>query len=184
LNEELNILLNGCIKYDRLSQEKLYRQFYPALFALCNKFFDDEHDIKTALNNGMLQVFNNIEKYDIAKGDLFGWTYSIVRNAAISLIRTKKSKPTTEQLSSDLKVEASINPLKDLESEIVEKYLKSLSLTTRAVFSLFYIEEFLIKEIAAGLDMKEGTVKWHMSDGRNKLKIFFKEDIKQVVYAR
>ena len=176
--------MQGCINYDRLSQEKLYRHFYPALFALCKKFFDDEHDIKTALNNGMLQVFNNIEKYDYKKGELFGWIYTIVRNATISSVRAKKAVPATQELVIDLQIETSTNPLKDANKETVEKYLKTLNLTTRAVFNLFYVEGFLIKEIATGLDMKEGTVKWHLSDGRNKLKTFFNNDTKQVVYAK
>lgn len=92
MTDNLNILLKGCIRYDRLSQEKLYQQVYPDLFALCHKFFDDEHDILTALNNGMMSVFNNIEKYDTRKGDLYGWIYSIVRNAAISVVRIKNEK--------------------------------------------------------------------------------------------
>lgn len=153
----------------------MYRQLYPDLLLLCSKFFDDEHDILTALNNGMMQVFNNIEKYDVAKGDLRGWVYVVVRNAAISLVRAKKSKPTTQQLTADLQIEASINPFKDIANEIAIQYLQTLTTTTRAVFNLFYLEGYLIKEIAASLDMKEGTVKWHLSDGRNKLKVFFIE---------
>lgn len=182
--DELDILLKGCIKYDRLSQEKLYRQLYPALFVLCCKFFDDEHDILTALNNGMLQVFNNIEKFDAGKGDLKGWVYIIVRNAAISLVRSKKTKPVTQELSAELQVEVSINPFKGANDDIAITYLKSLNTTTRAVFNLFYIEGLLIKEIAFCLDMKEGTVKWHLSDGRNKLKTFFNNTVKNTVYAK
>ncbi len=184
MTNELNILLQGCKKYDRLSQEKLYRQLYPALFVLCCKFFDDEHDILTALNNGMLQVFNNIEKFDAAKGDLKGWVYIIVRNAAISLVRSKKAKPTTQELTKELQVEVSMNPFKGANDEVVVTYLKSLSTTTRAVFNLFYIEGLLIKEIAICLDMKEGTVKWHLSDGRSKLKTFFNNSVKNTVYAK
>ena len=132
----------------------------------------------------MLQVFNNIENYDEAKGDLYGWTYIIVRNAAISLVRSKKSKPTTQQLSADLQIEASTNPLKDIAHEKVVSYLKTLSTTTRAVFNLFYVEGYLVKEIAIDLDMKEGTVKWHLNDGRNKLKIFFNSNVKNKEYAK
>ena len=39
----------------------------------------------------MLNVFNGIEKYDINKGDLAGWIYCIIRNASITLLRTKKT---------------------------------------------------------------------------------------------
>ena len=182
--EDLNILLKGCIKYDRLSQEKLYLQFYPGLFVLCNKFFDDEHDIITALNNGMMNVFNNIEKYDASKGELPGWMYSIVRNAAISHVRTKRNEQKLLEITSELQIEASVNPFKDATNETVISFLNRLSITTRAVFNLFYLEGFLIKEIAISLDMKEGTVKWHLNDGRNKLKTIFNTNVNSKVYAK
>lgn len=184
MEEDLNILLKGCKQYDRLSQEKLYRQFYPALFVLCNKFFHDEHDIITALNNGMMKVFNNIEKYDTKKGDLAGWIYIIVRNAAISHVRSKKNEKVMQEISSELQVESSVNPFKDAPDETVISFLNTLSTTTRAVFNLFYLEGFLIKEIAISLDMKEGTVKWHLNEGRNKLKKIFNTNVNKMVYAK
>jgi RNA polymerase sigma factor (sigma-70 family) len=162
----------------------LYRQLYPKLLQLCSKFFDDEHDILTALNNGMLQVFNNIEKYEVAKGTIDAWVYVVVRNAAMTLVRNKKTTPKTQELTAELQVETSVNPLKDISNEAVLVYLKTLSITTRAVFNLFYIEGLLIKEIAINLDMKEGTVKWHLSDGRNRLKIFYANTTKNELYAK
>ena len=184
MTDDLNILLKGCIKFDRLSQEKLYRQFYPDLFALCHKFFDEEHDILTALNNGMMNVFNNIEKFDGHKGDLAGWVYSIVRNAAISVVRTKRREMITHELVGDLQLEASINPLSHLDEEVILAFLSSLGATTRAVFNLFYMEGFLIKEISQCLDLKEGTVKWHLSECRAKLKANFYGQLKYSVYAK
>jgi RNA polymerase sigma factor (sigma-70 family) len=162
----------------------MYRHFYPALFSVCCKFFDDEHDIITAMNNGMLQVFNKIETYDAAKGSLEGWVYTIVRNAAISMVRAKKTKTSTQELTCDLQIETSINPFANESNETIIKYLKTLTSTTRAVFNLFYVEGFLIKEIAIQLDMKEGTVKWHLNDGRNKLKTYFNSNIKNELYAK
>ena len=184
MTEDLKILLKGCIKYDRVSQAKLYQRFYPDLFALCNKFFDDEHDILTALNNGMLNVFNNIKKYDAAKGDLSGWVYGIVRNAAISNVRAKKKEMIYQEMMPDMKIETSTNPFKDANEELVISFLTTLTTTTRAVFNLFYIEGFLIKEIAQCLDMKEGTVKWHLNEGRNKLKLIYNNNSNTMVYAR
>lgn len=183
MNNELHILLQGCLAYDRVSQERLYKQFYPDLFKLCHKFFDDEHDIITALNNGMLNVFNNINKYDPAKGDLFGWVYSIVRNAAISHIRSKKNKGNFTELKGELQVEAVANPFEKFGHIELVTALKILSTNTRAVVNLFYIEGFMIKEIAVLLDMKEGTIKWHLNEGRTKLKQFFSNH-KMNLYAK
>jgi DNA-directed RNA polymerase specialized sigma24 family protein len=69
--DNLNQILAGCRRKERQSQEKLYRQFYPVLFALCKNFFEEKHDILTAINNGMLRVFQNIDQYDPAKGEFF-----------------------------------------------------------------------------------------------------------------
>lgn len=183
LNEELTILIQGCCQYNRQSQEKLYKLYYKDLYALCYKFFDDEQDRITALNDGMLNVFNNIEKYNESKGNFYGWMYIIVRNAAISIVRTKFKAIKTQEVIQELKVET-VQPNLQESKELVEQYLKHLTFTTRAVFSLFYVEGLLIKEIAVLLKMKEGTVKWHLNDGRQKLKSIFINNDNQINYAK
>lgn len=165
--------IEGCKKHDRLSQEKLYRQFYPALFALCRTFFNDNHDILTALNNGMLNVFKNIEQYDEGKGTFFNWAYTVVRNAALTEIRNKKAG--TSPVYTELVPEAAfVNPFAEREWNDMYEWLDKLPVTTRAVCILYYNEGFSIKEIMPLLEMKEGTVKWHLHEGRNKLKKIFK----------
>lgn len=187
MQEDINILIEGCKAYNRLSQEKLYRLLYPELIKLCKKFFDDTHDIKTALNNGMLEVFNHIEEYNPAKGDLIGWVYTIVRNAAISVIRNKSNKSILKvtYLHDNFDVEDNqYNTVTETHKEQIIQYLHSLTTTTRAVLNLFYLEGFLIKEIAMCLDMKEGTVKWHLNEGRNKLKHIFNNEVNNITYAK
>lgn len=164
--------IEGCQKHDRLSQEKLYRQFYPALFALCRTFFDDNHEIITALNNGMLKVFKNIEQYDAVKGTFFNWVYTVVRNAALTEVRNKKTNASLVY-SGSLPGNDSFNPFEEKDSDTLYEMLYKLPATTRAVCVLYYKEGFSIKEIAASLEMKEGTVKWHLNEGRTRLKNMF-----------
>ena len=168
----INEILEGCKRNNRQSQEELYRQFYPALFALCKQFFDDNHDALTALNNGMLKVYKNIHAYQAAKGELFTWAYTIVRNAALTLLRDKKQFAFIE-LNETTDVLPAANPFKSLEWKDVYVHLGKLPPVTRAVCSLFYIEGFSIKETASSLSIKEGTVKWHLNECRNKLKRIF-----------
>lgn len=161
----------------------MYLHFYPAMFNLCNKFFDDSQDIITALNNGMLRVFKNVENYDSEKSELFTWVYTIVRNAALTLVRDKKNKVSVLELTSDIVSDTEMNPFKNSQEDEVFVYLGKLASTTRAVCSLFYIEDYSIKEIAASLVMKEGTVKWHLNEGRNKLRIIFQNNLPKVANA-
>lgn len=163
----------------------MYLQFYPAMYNLCNKFFDDPQDIITALNNGMLRVFKNIGQYDPEKSELFTWIYTIVRNSALTVVRDKKNQANFAELSNHVAIaEDANNPFKETDEEKVFAYLGKLAATTRAVCSLFYIEDYSIKEIAASLEMKEGTVKWHLNEGRNRLKIIFQNNLLKVAKAR
>jgi RNA polymerase sigma-70 factor (ECF subfamily) len=158
----------------------LYLQFYPALFNLCNKFFDDDQDIVTAINNGMLRVYKNIEQFDSNKAELFTWVYTIVRNAALTLVRDKKNKVAFVELTSEISSDVNVNPFINTDESEVFLYLGKLTATTRAVCSLFYIEDYSIKEIAVSLEMKDGTVKWHLNEGRNKLKMIFQNNLTKV----
>lgn len=164
--------MQGCKKNDRACQQKLYAQFYPAFFALCKTFFSDNHDVLTALNDGMLKVFKNIDKFDESKGDFFNWAYTIIRNSALNLV-VKKKNTLTYELNEQLIEIKGYNPFRHLEWKDIYYYLGQLQFNTRCVCSLFYLEGFSIKEIVKSLDMKEGTVKWHLNECRNKLKKIF-----------
>lgn len=170
-NNILEALLEGCKKGDRLCQEKLYKQFYPALFNLCKLFFDDNHDALTALNNGMLQVFKNINSFDEQKGTLFNWMYTLIRNAVLTQLRNNKTLFQTSQLIDDTELPAMENILKKIESKELYHSFSSLPQSTRAVCKLFYLDDFSVKEIAVELQISEGTIKWHLSEGRKKLKL-------------
>lgn len=167
--ENIKNIIEGCKQQQPRCQEELYRLYYPGLYTLCKCFFSDTHDILTALNNGMLKVFKNINQYDADKGDFFNWAYTIVRNAALTLIRDKKSVLTYE-LSEHTQLAGTENPFKKLEWEDIYFYLGQLPKNTRFVCTMYYLEGFSIKEIAAAIDMKEGTVKWHLNECRTRLK--------------
>jgi len=171
--KDLHNIIEGCKRNDRSSQEKLYRQFYPGLFALCKKFFPDNHDALTSLNNGMLNVFKNIGKYDPAKGELFNWAYTIVRNAAITHLNSLKIIQPTTELTDQIEKYLYQIPFKELEWNDLYIYLDKLPPATRAVCTLHYLEGFAIKEISEQLGISEGTIKWHLSESRTRLKTLF-----------
>lgn len=166
--EDIKELIRLCAANDRLGQEKLYRKFYPALFLLCRKFFPVQEDALEALNDGMLKVFRNIEKYSEEKGDFFNWVYTVVRNT--SLDKLKNIGWTAHVAVDDIPIPDDDNPLAALELADIYKLLDVLPAATRAVSILFYLEGFKIPEISEQLQLSSGTVKWHLSEVRRKLK--------------
>jgi RNA polymerase sigma-70 factor (ECF subfamily) len=153
---------------DRGGQEKLYRKFYPGLYLLCRKFFKNENDALEALNDGMLKVFKNIGQYNDHKGEFFNWVYTIVRNAACDKLKRDHTHIFTEM--TDLAIAGDDNPLAELEWKDIYKLLQVLPPGTRAVCVLYYLEGFSINEICGQLQLSAGTVKWHLSETRSRLK--------------
>lgn len=169
--EDLQLLIKQCAANNRRSQEKLYLKFYPALFALCKKFFRDDHEALEALNDGMMKIYKNITAYNSSKGSFFNWAYTVVRNTALDKIKLHKL-PEAKELSELLQADS--NPLKGLEWKDIYTLLDCLAPATRPVCSLFYLEGFSIKEISEKMGISQGTVKWHLNETRLKLKLAFK----------
>ncbi len=124
----------------------------------------------------MLRVFKNIDQYDDSKGAFFNWVYTIIRNAALTQVRDRK-KDSLLLYKENIEDTTSCNPFKDKEWEDIYLLLGKLPATTRAVFSLFYLEGFSVKEIGESIEMKTGTVKWHLNEGRNRLKTILQLNI-------
>lgn len=141
-------------------------------------FFEDKHDIVTALNNGMMKVFKNIDQYDEAKGEFFNWMYTTVRNAALTLLRDKKTQAFDyDEIDENMFFESNENPFKELEYHDIEVYLNQLPMATRRVCCLFYLDGFSVKEIAESLAISDGTAKWHLSESRNRLRAIFEKTL-------
>ena len=173
--DDLQQLINDCAANNRLSQEKLYKRFYPALFLLCKRFFADNHQALEALNDGMLKVFKQIKQYDGEKGNFFNWMYTIIRNTALDKLKGKQffTVPITEESIKQVSYLYD-NPLKLLEQKEVCALLDCLPPATRVIGALFYLDGYSIKDICNQLQLSSGTVKWHLSETRKKLKPFLK----------
>jgi RNA polymerase sigma factor (sigma-70 family) len=167
--EDLDQLIQECAAGDILSQERLYRKFYPALFLLCKRFFPDNHQALETLNDGMLKVFRNIGRYNAGKGVFFNWIYTIVLHTAIN--KCKAAPPAdTRELGEATEISGAPNPFLALEWKDIHLFLDILSPATRIVCNLYYLEGFSIRDISIELHLRPGTVKWHLSETRKKLK--------------
>lgn len=165
LLEDLTGIIQDCINNNRLSQEKLYRLFYPSMFCLCKKFFSDDHAALEAVNDGMIKVFRNLPTYQSGKGAFFNWVYTIVRHTALD----KLKKNVQEMVDYDDEGEEADNSrsiVQQLEWKDIYRYLDHLPTATRPVFSLFYLESYSVADIAKQLQISPGTVKWHLSESR------------------
>ena len=145
------------------------------MFCLGKRFFQNDHEAREAVNDGMLKVYKNIGSYRSEKGAFFNWVYTIVRNTALDKLKLSVSITQRSETLSGIEPDLADNPLHLLESKEVYKLLDHLALATRVVCSLFYLEGYSIKDIVEQLKISPGTVKWHLSESRKKLKEIFEK---------
>lgn len=144
----------------RVEQEPL-RRF---LLALCNG--------DSALADDLAQ--DTLVRAYVASGSFLGlskfstWLFRIAYNCYIDFCR--KTKPEQKP------IEAALNIPSDASSDASFRYqplyqaLEHLPEKEKAAISLFYFEDKSIREISAILSIPQGTVKYHLSQGRNHLK--------------
>ena len=117
----------------------------------------------------MLKVYNSIGEFQKNKGEFFNWLYTIIRNTALDKLKLKPA-PLSQEINDKMDLVYESNPLEALEWKDIYKLLDVLTPAARVVCTLFYIEGFKIKEISEQLNISAGTVKWHLSEIRIKLK--------------
>lgn len=141
---------------------------------MCRRFFQHDHEAIESVNDGMLKVFLNVGTYREDRGKFFNWVYTIVRNTALDKVRKTVPIPVRSELATladtTPDTDGGYNPVLSLEGKDVYILLDRLSPATRVVCTLFYIEGYPIKDIAEQLEISTGTVKWHLSESRKRLR--------------
>ena len=168
--DDIQILIEGCKKNDRKSQELLYKKFYVAMASLCMRYISDQQNAMQVLNDGFLKVFRNIKSYDATKAGFYTWLRKIIINTAIDFLRKFPVAYNNDlsALPEDTAIENSI--IEKMNADELLSHIKRLPPATLIVFNLYTIDGFNHREIAEILGISEGTSKWHLSEARKQLK--------------
>lgn len=168
MEKDLIDIILDCRKGDRKAQEQLYRRLYGFAMAIAMRYAIDEHEAADILGQAFVKMFRSINSFDAAKGNFHGWLKKIVINESLDHIK-QRSKFT--DLTSDTADEPSVNNsiIAQLDAAAILELIRQLPRATHAVFVLYAIDGYTHKEIAAQLNISEGTSKWHLSEARKTL---------------
>ncbi|HEY4062501.1 MAG TPA: RNA polymerase sigma factor [Puia sp.] len=170
--EDIQILIKGCLNNDRTAQEHLYKRYYHAMMALCVRYTKDRNDALEILNDAFLKVFKRLIQYDAAKGSLYTWMKRIVINTAIDFLRKQQAYHNMEVMLVDEEEPGIENEaVGKMNGEELLKIIRQLPAVTRLVFNLYVVDGYNHREIGVMLGISEGTSRWHMSEARRRLKI-------------
>jgi len=174
------------IKNDPQNFGIIYNEYYKSIFNYCfrrTNNFDLSLDLSAEV---FLKAFVHIGKFEWKKIPIKYWLYRITTNELKLYFRSKKYTPRIySQIYDGFEIPSSHHALmiekQNAQTEIeqneqfqqVHQAVKKLPLKYQEVVTLKYFENLKIKDIAAILKKKEGTVKSLLSRALEKLTDYF-----------
>jgi len=167
-DQELQNIIEGCIKQDRASQKMLYKTLYGFGMGICLRYAGNRYEAAEILNSGFFKALTHIRKYDESR-PFKAWLGRIMTNTAIDYYRTNLKVAYTEDIDTapEISVEESVNA--KLNYEDLLALVQKLPNAYRTVFNLYAIDGYSHDEIAAMLGINAGTSKSNLHKARQKL---------------
>jgi RNA polymerase sigma-70 factor, ECF subfamily len=163
------ILVLSYQSLDESAFRELVNRWEPILYYYLRRIVYNEDAVWDILQETWLAVFQNIHK--LRDTQRFpAWLYQISHNKAIGFLRkqNKYVQIMEEQMADDYENNFTISIVED-QVELVHKLLGKLTLVHREVLTLYFLEDFSIKEVAYIIGVPEGTIKSRLHYAKNKL---------------
>jgi RNA polymerase sigma-70 factor (ECF subfamily) len=168
-------LITQCMQGDRKAQLLLYDLCYSYMMSICLRYCRDKHEAGSRLNLSFLKVLKHLDQYD-QNSSFKAWISTITLRSIIDEFRSQQKHYQHHVYNGELPQEkewtdATVNQIAEgMDLDHLLMKIHQLPPLDRQVFNLFAIDGYGHKEIAAMLNMSEGTSKWHVHEARRKLK--------------
>lgn len=177
LNDLLELVKNG----DEQAFQELYQRFYKKTYYAALKISGNQADAKDITQETFIQVNKSLSHLNDNK--LFvQWLNRIIASKASDLFRKNKTTSLPddhvvfqlkEEERSQFIPEANMHFASDYE--LLDYFLKQLDERYRMVLVLRYFSQLSITEIAAALQVPDGTVKTRLKRGREILRMMIEQ---------
>ena len=149
--------------------------------AVAYRLLGNVNDALEVTQNAFLKGFTSLRS--LQNPDSFaGWLMRIVSNLSLNYRRgrsTRATMPLDELIDDTSGIAGSSDPARDLESremgERLKEALAQLPEKQRLALIMFTMEQMPQKQVADALDCSVEAVKWHVFQGRKKLRELMKD---------
>lgn len=160
------------------AQKCLFDEMADKMLMLCRRYIKNREDAEEMMLNGFYKFFKNLSSFSYqGEAALLAWMKKIMINECLMFLRKKN----VFTIASDLVAEEISLPeeaLDNLSAAEIFSLVVQLPVGYRTVFNLYEIEGMSHKEIAALLNISEGTSKSQLSKSKALLqKMLLKKGI-------
>jgi len=188
-------LVRQTLSGNRKAYDELIRRYQRQAVAVSYRLLGNTNDALEVTQDAFLKSFTSLET--LQKPDAFGgWLMRIVSNLSLNYRRSRKTRaavPLAEVLGPQGSEQSdahgggsewmarSGDPVRGLEGrELGQKLMQALAQLPekqRLAIVMFTIDEMPQKDVAEALECSVEAVKWHVFQGRKKLKELLKEHL-------
>ncbi|WP_051215924.1 sigma-70 family RNA polymerase sigma factor [Ferrimonas futtsuensis] len=160
---------------DKQAYAELFRHFAGRVHAFCFTRLGDDQTAREVTQDTLLAVWQKAASFDLDKGNVSTWIYTIARNRCFDLGRQKLSRPTL--VSADelyleptpVEDECDLQIQGEAEKRRLNELIARLPENQRQVVSLVYLKEMSHQAVAEHLNLPVGTVKSRLRLAMEKL---------------
>ena len=118
----------------------------------------------------MVELWRLAPRYDAGRGSVAAWAATVAHRRAVDRVRSTQSARDRDQRDIDSSPRAPHDEVAEivedrLERERVTRAMTALTATQRESIELAYFSGYTYREVAAVLEVPEGTVKTRIRDG-------------------
>ena len=169
-------VITGMLARDETSLAELYDSTLSKVYGLALKI-TRRHDLaEEVVEDTYMQAWQEIAKFDSARGPVMAWLMMICRSRAIDALRRldeaeSHAEPELMRNNSELSKNSPLDILLLLERETdIHIAMYSLNALQRQLVAMAFFKGYTHEEIALQMQMPLGTVKSNIKRAQNKLK--------------
>jgi RNA polymerase sigma-70 factor (ECF subfamily) len=167
--DDLRTILERCLAGDQVAMQALVQRYQSNVFGLCVRMLGRHHDAEDAAQEAFIRALRNLDKVDLARGDIEPWLLAIAGNCCRTRLAQRKRRGESLPLLHDVSDAAVEEEAGKNLAEEVRLGLADLREEHRQAFLLFHEQELSYGEIANVLDAPMGTVKTWVHRARREL---------------
>ena len=176
--DNIDRILQRCLKNDRKSQKALYMMFYAYGMSIGLRYAGSRDAAVEILNIAFMKIFRNLKKFDLSK-PFKPWFRKILVNTAITHYKKEARNFKHSDLDSAGHIEAGEEILSGISYQEIINLIHQLSPAYRTVFNLYVIEGYKHEEIAEMLGISIGASKSNLSRAKDHLRRLLRELFEQ-----
>ena len=159
---------------DPATQKAVYYQHADRLMAIVLRYVPAKMEAEDVLQDGFVQIFEKVHRYDRDKGSFESWSAKVVINYALMFLRKKRKLVFYEEDLHAQILTTNNTALHDFEKEEVEKLIQNLDEKYAIIFKLKAIDGYSHIEIAELLNIQKEASRTIFSRAKKQLKHFLK----------